>query len=63
MTVSDLNESAKALLESHFNSIEVEGEISRLTKHNSGHWYFTLKDENGTISAVMFIIKIQIQFT
>ena len=54
MTVSDLNESAKALLESHFNSIEVEGEISRLTKHNSGHWYFTLKDEKSAISVAIY---------
>ncbi|MCR8678861.1 MULTISPECIES: exodeoxyribonuclease VII large subunit [Campylobacter] len=54
MTVSDLNESAKALLESHFNSIEVQGEISRLTKHSSGHWYFTLKDEKSAISVVIY---------
>lgn len=54
MTVSDLNESAKALLESHFNSIEVEGEISRLTRHNSGHWYFTLKDEKSAISVAIY---------
>lgn len=54
MTVSDLNESAKALLESHFSSVEVEGEISRLTKHSSGHWYFTLKDEKSAISVAMY---------
>ncbi|WP_458396091.1 exodeoxyribonuclease VII large subunit [Campylobacter sp.] len=54
MTVSDLNESAKALLESHFNSVEVEGEISRLTKHSSGHWYFTLKDEKSAISVAIY---------
>lgn len=54
MTVSDLNESAKALLESHFSVVEVEGEISRLTKHNSGHWYFTLKDEKSAISVAMY---------
>ena len=54
MTVSDLNESAKALLESHFSVVEVEGEISRLTKHSSGHWYFTLKDEKSAISVAMY---------
>ena len=42
MTVSELNEQAKSLLESHFPSIEVVGEISRFTRQpTSGHWYFT----------------------
>ncbi|MGH1600887.1 exodeoxyribonuclease VII large subunit [Campylobacter majalis] len=54
LSVSELNEQAKFLLETHFENIEVVGEISRLTKHNSGHWYFTLKDDKGTISAVMY---------
>lgn len=37
-----------------FNNIYVLGEISNLTKHFSGHWYFSLKDEKSVIKAVMF---------
>jgi len=45
LSVSELNEQAKTLLETTFSYVEVGGEISRLVKHGSGHWYFTLKDE------------------
>ena len=51
LSVSELNEQAKTLLETTFSYVEVEGEISRLVKHGSGHWYFTLKDEKAAISA------------
>ncbi|MCD8213482.1 MAG: exodeoxyribonuclease VII large subunit [Campylobacter sp.] len=54
LSVSELNEQAKSLLETTFSYVEVKGEISRLTKHSSGHWYFTLKDENAAVSAVMY---------
>lgn len=36
------------------SSVCVRGEISNLKYHSSGHLYFTLKDEDGEISAVMF---------
>ena len=35
-------------------SIVVKGEVSNCKYHSSGHIYFTLKDETGTLSAVMF---------
>lgn len=54
LSVSALNEQAKNLLEAHFSCVEVLGEISRLTKHRSGHWYFTLKDDSSSISCVMY---------
>lgn len=54
LSVSELNEQAKTLLEMTFSYVEVEGEISRLVKHGSGHWYFTLKDEKAAISAVIY---------
>lgn len=54
LSVSELNEQAKTLLETNFDMIEVKGEISRLTRHSSGHWYFSLKDANAAISCVMF---------
>lgn len=52
--VSALNEQIKGLLETSFNRVLVEGELSRITFHNSGHIYFTLKDSSSTLKAVMF---------
>jgi exodeoxyribonuclease VII, large subunit len=54
LDVSELNEKARAVLETNFSEIFVRGEISRITKHASGHWYFTLKDERAAISCAMF---------
>jgi exodeoxyribonuclease VII large subunit len=54
LSVSGLNEQIKALMEESFSRVLVEGELSRITFHNSGHIYFTLKDENSTIKAVIF---------
>lgn len=53
-SVSSLNTQIKSLLESTFIHVCVEGEVSRFTYHGSGHLYFSLKDENSTISCVMF---------
>jgi len=54
LSVSSLNEQIKSLLESSFQQVLIEGELSRITFHNSGHIYFTLKDSSSAISAVMF---------
>ncbi len=54
LSVSALNEQIKHLLEESFSRIFVEGELSRITFHNSGHIYFTLKDKESAISCVMF---------
>ncbi|WP_456323615.1 exodeoxyribonuclease VII large subunit [Hydrogenimonas sp.] len=54
LTVSQLNEQIKSLLESTFVQIMVRGEISQVTYHTSGHIYFTLKDDRSSISCVMF---------
>ena len=54
LSVSSLNEQIKGLLEESFSRVLVEGELSRITFHNSGHIYFTLKDSSSTISCVMF---------
>ena len=54
LSVSALNEQIKHLLEESFSRVFVEGELSRITFHNSGHIYFTLKDRDSAISAVMF---------
>jgi len=54
LAVSELNNQIKSLLESTFVSVCVEGEISNLTHHKSGHIYFSLKDKESVISAVLF---------
>lgn len=54
MTPSELNLKAKALLEAHFDNIILSGEISKITIHSSGHWYFDLKDEKSSIACAMF---------
>jgi len=54
LTVTTLNNQIKSLLETHYLSVHVEGEVSRVTYHSSGHLYFTLKDSGSSISCVMF---------
>jgi exodeoxyribonuclease VII large subunit len=53
-TVSVLTAEVKAVLEDGFSAIWVEGEVSNFKHHTSGHMYFTLKDANAQIRAVMF---------
>lgn len=53
-TVSAINDHIKTLLESNFSGIWLEGEISNFVHHTSGHMYFSLKDENAEIKAVMW---------
>jgi exodeoxyribonuclease VII large subunit len=52
--VSEINKIAKNLLEGEFPDIWLEGEISNLTFHSSGHLYFSLKDEEAQINAIMY---------
>lgn len=54
LTVSELNRQIKTILESHFLSLFVTGEISNLVSHTSGHVYFSLKDEESSIRCVLF---------
>ncbi len=54
LSVSELNRQIKTILESHFLSLFVTGEISNLVSHTSGHVYFSLKDEEGSIRCVLF---------
>ncbi len=53
-TVSELTRLVRLELESAFPFVWVEGEISNLRQPASGHFYFTLKDENAQLRAVMF---------
>lgn len=54
LTVTELTANIKALLETSFGLLWVTGEISNLRRPASGHIYFTLKDENSQIRAVIF---------
>src|SRR5450631_2257139 len=53
-TVSELVYETKSSLETMFPAVWVQGEISNLNAHSSGHCYFTLKDAGAQLSAVMF---------
>lgn len=57
LTVKQLNMYVRSLLEGDTNlaSITLEGEISGFKNHfSSGHWYFTLKDNDASVKSVMF---------
>lgn len=53
-SVSELNQVIKNVLEDSFYSIILEGELSNFRPAASGHWYFSLKDRDSSISGVMF---------
>ncbi len=56
LTVSQVNIYIKKQLDNDFilKNVKVKGEISNLKHHTSGHIYFSLKDEGGSINCVMF---------
>lgn len=54
LTVSQLTARIKDALEDEFPSVWVAGEISNYSRPQSGHCYFTLKDEHAQIRAVMW---------
>lgn len=53
-TVSRLTQQIKTILEQEFPLIWITGEISNLRTPASGHHYFTIKDKNAQINAVIF---------
>ncbi|MFF7706953.1 exodeoxyribonuclease VII large subunit [Pseudomonas sp. NPDC007930] len=54
LTVGQLNNRARLLLEDVFGNVWVEGEISNLARPASGHVYFTLKDANAQVRCALF---------
>jgi exodeoxyribonuclease VII large subunit len=54
LTISQLNHSARMILEDGFASAWVEGEISNLARPSSGHWYFSLKDNQAQVRCAFF---------
>lgn len=54
LSVSALNQAVARVLERSFPLAWISGEVSNFTRAASGHWYFTLKDNNAQVRAVMF---------
>jgi exodeoxyribonuclease VII large subunit len=54
LSVSQLNRQVRLLLESHFDFVWIEGELSNFTRPGSGHWYFSLKDDTAQVRCAMF---------
>ena len=54
LSVSELAGSLKRAIENAFGQVRVRGEISGFKRHASGHCYFTLKDENACLDAVIW---------
>ena len=56
LKISEINNYIKSLVDNDFflNRVYLKGEISNFKNHTRGHLYFTLKDEESRISAVMF---------
>ncbi len=56
-SVSDINTYVKSVLsnDEKLKFIRIKGEISNFKAYPSGHFYFSLKDDNSVINAVMFV--------
>jgi exodeoxyribonuclease VII large subunit len=54
LSPSQLNRDVRVLLESHYDLLWVEGEVSNFARPSSGHWYFSLKDENAQVRCALF---------
>lgn len=63
-SVSRLNAEARGLLEENFSLIWVEGELSNFARPTSGHWYFSLKDNQAQVRCAMFRMRnMHLSFT
>ncbi len=54
LSVTQFLSSVKHLIEGSFRSVIVEGEISNLSSSAAGHWYFTLSDQQSSMSIACF---------
>ncbi len=57
ITVSELTSRIKTMLESWIDTVYLQGELSNVKLHSSGHLYFTMKDESSQIPCVMWRSK------
>lgn len=54
LSISELSFALKRTLEDRFGHVRIRGEISKVTRHSSGHVYLTLKDEKSAIDGVVW---------
>lgn len=54
LTISEVTEAIRLLLEHEIGSVWVKGEVSNFRRVSSGHCYFTLKDDNAQLRCVMW---------
>ena len=64
LTISDINKLIKNTIEDNpeLRNVYLKGEISNIKYHTRGHLYFSLKDENSKINAVMFNYERYLNF-
>ena len=53
-SVSEISTNIKSSLEAQFNRVKIKGEISGLTRANSGHFYFNLKDSEANLASIIW---------
>jgi len=53
-SVSELARQVRSVLDGSFESVWVRGELSNYRAYGSGHWYFTLKDQQAQLKGAMF---------
>ena len=53
-TVSEISGAVKRVIEGEFGLVRVRGEISRVSRPASGHFYFDLKDDRASIAAIIW---------
>ena len=65
LTISDINRLIKNTIEDNpeLRNVYLKGEISNIKYHSRGHLYFSLKDENSKINAVMFNYERYLNFS
>ena len=59
LSVSNLTHKIKRQLNTEFGSVSVQGEISSIKKHTSGHVYFSIKDSMAQLNCVLFRSNIK----
>ncbi len=60
LTITELKESIKNILEGELVDVWVQGEISNFKAHSSGHWYLTLKDAKSQLQCACFKMQNRI---